>query len=57
MPKEPSSHPTPTISRVLPDGTMIELLYDADKGETALVHCPPAGIPTLHSQIDLMRGY
>ena len=53
MPKEPSSRPAPTISRVLPDGTMIELLYDADKGETALVHCPPSGTPTLQSQINL----
>ena len=52
MPTEPSSRPTPTISRVLPDGTMIELLYDADKGETCLVHCPPSGTPTLESQIN-----
>ena len=53
MPKEPSSRPTPTISRVFPDGTMIELLYDADKGETAFAHCPPSGTPTLESQINL----
>ena len=53
MSKEPSSNLTPTISRVLPDGTMIELLYDADKGETSLVSCPPSGTPTLESQINL----
>jgi len=51
MPKEPSSNFTPTISRVLADGTMIELIYDADKGETCLAHCPPSGTPTLESKI------
>lgn len=53
MPKEPSSGATPTISRVLPDGTMIELLYDADKGETSLVSCPLSGTPTTQSRIEL----
>ena len=53
MPKEPSSFPTPTISRVLPDGTMIELLYDADASTTALAICPPSGTPTIKSRIDL----
>ena len=56
MPKEPSSRPTPTISRVLPDGTMIELLYDADKGETSFAHCPPSGTPSLESQINLTEN-
>lgn len=31
---------------------MIELLYDADKGETLLACCPPSGTPTLESQIN-----
>lgn len=56
MPKEPVSSRIPTISRVLPDGTMIELLYDADKGETSLVHCPPSGTPALESQITLTEN-
>ena len=30
MPKDTTPRSTPTISRVLPDGTMIELLYDAE---------------------------
>ena len=53
MDKDSKSSPIPTISRVLPDGTMIELLYDADKAETTLVRCPPAGTPSLESQINL----
>lgn len=53
MDKDPSSRLTPIISRVLQDGTMIELIYDANKGETLLAHCPPSGTPTLESQINL----
>ena len=53
MAKAETHSNAPTISRVLPDGTMIELIYDADKRETALVHCPPSGTPILESQIDL----
>jgi len=38
-----TAQPTPTISRVLIDGTMIDLLYDAEAGTTALAICPPQG--------------
>ena len=53
MPKDTTPPPTPTISRVLPDGTMIELLYDADNATTSFAVCPPSGTPTLESQISL----
>ena len=53
MPKDTTLPPTPTISRVLPDGTMIELLYDADNATTSFAVCPPSGTPTLESQINL----
>ena len=53
MPKDTTPSPTPTISRVLPDGTMIELLYDADRATTSFAVCPPSGTPTLESQINL----
>lgn len=47
------SQPTPTISRLLADGTMIELLYDAKSAQTVLAICPPGGTPRLESQYDL----
>lgn len=53
MTKDSKASPTPTISRVLPDGTMIELLYDADSATTGFAVCPPSGIPTRESQIEL----
>ena len=53
MPKDTTPSPTPTISRVLPDGTMIELLYDADRATTSFAVCPPSGTSTLESQINL----
>ena len=53
MPTDPVNRPTPTISRVLPDGTMIELLYDADNATTQFAVCPPSGTSTLESQINL----
>ena len=53
MPKDTTPPSTPTISRVLPDGTMIELLYDADSATTSLAMCQPSGTVTLESQINL----
>jgi hypothetical protein len=44
-----SKPPTPTISRVLSDGTLIELVFDAEENRTALAVCPPTDDP---SQID-----
>lgn len=38
-----TTQPTPTVSRVLSDGTLIDLLFDAEAGTTALAICPPEG--------------
>jgi len=46
-------HATPTISRILPDGTLIEALYDAVEGRTALAVCNPAGAVSIESHLDL----
>ncbi|UVO53065.1 hypothetical protein [Sphingomonas sp. SUN039] len=46
----------PTISRVCPDGTMVELLYDADTATTALAVCAPDGSITVEAQVDLPTG-
>lgn len=55
MAKAPDS-PTPTISRMLPDGTLIEAVYDAVKGSTALAVCNPAGVVSIESHLDLASG-
>ncbi len=51
-----SVSPTPTISRVLPDGTLIEALYDASKGSTALAICSPTGDISIQPHLDLPTG-
>jgi hypothetical protein len=48
--------PTPTISRLCPDGTMIEVLYDADLAVTSLAVCNPSGEVSIETQIDLPTG-
>lgn len=48
--------PTPTISRELPDGTLIELLHDPGAGTTALVMAPSDGAWSLHDRIELPSG-
>lgn len=48
--------PTPTISRVLPDGTMIEILYDTDTAVTSLAVCVPSGETSIEAQVDLPTG-
>ena len=53
MTNDPTQAPTPTISRTCPDGTMIELLFDADSATTALAICSPAGTVSIESQFDL----
>jgi len=42
-----SKPPTPTISRILADGTLIELVFDSAAGTTALAVCLPTGTPSL----------
>lgn len=48
--------PTPTISRLCPDGTMIELIYDGDAATTALAVRAPDGIVTIETQVELATG-
>jgi hypothetical protein len=48
-----AQHPTPTISRVLSDGTLIDLVHDVEKCTTALAVCPPDGEPAIVDRIAL----
>ena len=48
--------PTPTISRVCPDGTMIEILYDADLAITSFAVRSPSGETSIEAQVDLPTG-
>lgn len=48
--------PTPTVSRVLPDGRLVELLHDPDKRSTALAVGGPDGAVSLHDALDLADG-
>lgn len=51
-----SNQPSPTISRVLADGTLIDLVFDADVGSTAFAVCPPSGEQTLAEQFTMPDG-
>lgn len=46
----------PTISRVLGDGTLIELVHDAGAGTTALAVRSPDGSVTLRDRVELPDG-
>lgn len=46
----------PTISRILPDGTLVELVFDAEARTTALAACPPSGEPSTVEQLALPDG-
>lgn len=48
--------PTPTVSRVLPDGRLVELLYDPARRATALAVAEADGIIAVHDAIDLADG-
>lgn len=48
--------PTPTVSRVLPDGRLVELLYDPDRRATALAVGGPDGEVAIHETFDLADG-
>lgn len=48
--------PTPTISCVCPDGTLVELIYDPDKAETALAVRAPDGQVSIEQSLDLPTG-
>jgi len=48
--------PTPTISRCLPDGTLIETLFDAKETTTQLAVATPDGQITVQPFLDLPTG-
>lgn len=48
--------PTPTVSRVLPDGRLIELLYDPARRATALAIAGVDGAVAVEDAIDLADG-
>lgn len=48
--------PTPTVSRVLPDGRLVELLYDPDRRATALAVGGPDSEIGIHDSFDLADG-
>jgi len=54
MSNQPSA--TSTISRVLDDGTLVELLYDASTRTTALAVCDPDGRHSVTQALDLGSG-
>ncbi|HEX8300275.1 hypothetical protein [Sphingomonas sp.] len=56
MTPDKSDAPTPTISRVCPDGTLIELLYDSIAATTSLAVRAPDGTVAIESQVDLATG-
>lgn len=51
------SHPlTPIISRALPDGTLVETLYDAEAASTSLAIRAPDGGVSVEGHLDLATG-
>lgn len=48
--------PTPTVSRVLPDGRLVELLYDPDRRATAFAVGGPDGTIAIQETLDLVDG-
>jgi len=48
--------PTPTVSRVLPDGRLVELLYDPDRRATAFAVGGPDGAIAIQETLDLGEG-
>jgi hypothetical protein len=56
MNEDRKGNATPTISRVCPDGTLIELIYKPDTNETALATRTPDGRVSVEQMIDLPTG-
>lgn len=54
--KPAAKRPLPTVSRMLEDGTLIELLYDAGKRQTALAVSLSDGTSSIVTQVDLPTG-
>ena len=51
-----AQHSTPTISRVLADGTLIDLIHDPAAGTTAFAVCSPEGATSIVDQFVLPNG-
>ncbi|GAA4815227.1 hypothetical protein GCM10023232_08640 [Sphingosinicella ginsenosidimutans] len=51
-----ASGPTPLISHVCQDGTLIETIHDPAKAETALAVCRPGGTTAVVADFDLPTG-
>ena len=56
MSPTPSSGPTPAVSRVMPDGTIVELIYDADAHTTAFAVMEADQAPCVLPVFDLPDG-
>ena len=56
MSQAPSSGPTPAVSRVMPDGTIVELIYDADAHTTAFAVAQGDQAPRMLPVFDLPDG-
>ena len=48
-----SDQAVPTISRILPDGTLVELVFDSGGGATALAVCLPDGMRSLVAEVSM----
>lgn len=51
-----TTQPTPTVSRVLADGTLIDLVFNAGAGTTGLAICPTDGNPSIVDQFVMADG-
>ena len=56
MNEDRKGNDTPTISRVCPDGMLVELVYDPDKIETALAVRWPDGRVSVEQSVNLSTG-
>ncbi len=51
-----STQDIPIVSRLCPDGTMLETIYDAEQATTSLAVAHPGGTATLAPHVDLPDG-
>lgn len=56
MSRTPSPEPTPVVSRVCEDGTLVEALYDASQARTSLAIRTPDGTVSTAPHLDLPTG-
>lgn len=51
-----TTHPTPTVSRVLADNTLVDLIFAVEAGSTALAICKPGEAPYITDQFTMTDG-